>query len=57
MQIEEGLARQAKELVLEYERKMVQMKEEAEKDVRTQLKRQAAAHSDHVQDMLSVQVS
>ena len=33
------------------------IKEEVEGDVRTQLRRQAAAHNDHIQDLLNVQVS
>ena len=51
------LAKQGKELVLEHEVKMNIIKEEVERDIRSQLRRQAAAHSDHLQDMLSVQVS
>jgi mitofilin len=49
------LTKQAKEQAIEQERKMNFMKEELEKDIRSQLRRQAGAHSDHLQDMLSVQ--
>ena len=55
--MEVELAKQGKELVLEHEVKMNIIKEEVERDIRSQLRRQAAAHSDHLQDMLSVQVS
>ena len=51
------LAKQGKELVVEREARMNIIKEEVERDIRSQLRRQAAAHSDHLQDMLSVQVS
>ena len=51
------LAKQGKELVVEHEARMNIIKEEVERDIRSQLRRQAAAHSDHLQDMLSVQVS
>ena len=51
------LAKQGKELVVEHEARMNIIKEEVERDIRSQLRRQAAAHSDHLQDMLGVQVS
>ena len=35
---------------------MKQAKEDTEKEIRSQLRRQAAAHSDHIQDILDVQV-
>ena len=50
------LAKQGKELMVEHEARMNIIKEEVERDIRSQLRRQAAAHSDHLQDMLSVQV-
>merc|ERR1719445_2266668 len=53
--MESELSNQAKELALEQEKKINSLKEELEKDIRAQLKRQAGAHSDHLQDMLSVQ--
>lgn len=34
---------------------MAQLREELEGELRAQLKRQAAAHSDHLADVLSVQ--
>ena len=54
--METELSKQAKELTMEQEKKINSLKEELEKDIRAQLKRQAGAHSDHLQDMLSVQV-
>lgn len=36
-------------------RKMAELREELEGELRTQLKRQAAAHSDHLADVLHVQ--
>merc|ERR1712106_958198 len=49
------LAKQARDMVVEQDKKMEIIKEEVERDIRSQLRRQAAAHSDHLQDMLSVQ--
>lgn len=40
---------------LEQERKMSELREVMEAEMRTQLRRQAAAHTDHVQDVLKVQ--
>ena len=51
------LAKQGKELVVEHEARMNIIKEEVERDIRSQLRRQAATHSDHLQDVLCVQVS
>jgi len=51
------LERQARELELEHERKMAVFKDEAEGELRAQLRRQAAAHSDHVHDVLEVQTA
>lgn len=36
-------------------RKVAQLREELESELRAQLKRQAAAHSDHLADVLTVQ--
>ena len=54
--MEQALEKQAKDLALEHEIKMKQAKEDTEKEIRSQLRRQAAAHSDHIQDILDVQV-
>lgn len=40
---------------LEQERKLAEVREVMEAEMRTQLRRQAAAHTDHVQDVLKVQ--
>ncbi|XP_054879604.1 MICOS complex subunit MIC60 isoform X1 [Poeciliopsis prolifica] len=40
---------------LEQERKLVELREVIEAEMRTQLRRQAAAHTDHVRDVLKVQ--
>ncbi|CAJ1058395.1 MICOS complex subunit MIC60 [Xyrichtys novacula] len=40
---------------LEQERKLTELREVMEAEMRTQLRRQAAAHTDHVQDVLKVQ--
>ncbi|KAM9741092.1 MICOS complex subunit MIC60 isoform 1-T1 [Menidia menidia] len=40
---------------LEQERKMAEVREVMEAEMRTQLRRQAAAHTDHVKDVLKVQ--
>ncbi|XP_054648684.1 MICOS complex subunit MIC60 isoform X1 [Dunckerocampus dactyliophorus] len=40
---------------LEKERKLAELREVMEAEMRTQLRRQAAAHTDHVQDVLKVQ--
>merc|ERR1719154_64096 len=53
--IEAELARQEKEMLADHVRKIKIVKEELEGDIRGQLRRQAAAHSDHLQDMLGVQ--
>ena len=56
VKIEGELARQEKEMLADHVRRMSIIKEELEGDIRGQLRRQAAAHSDHLQDMLGVQV-
>jgi len=53
--LEQALEKQARDLALEHEIKMKQAKEDTEKEIRSQLRRQAAAHSDHIQDILDVQ--
>ncbi|GLD48530.1 MICOS complex subunit MIC60 [Lates japonicus] len=42
------------ECPLEQERKLSELREVMEAEMRTQLRRQAAAHTDHVQDVLKV---
>ena len=70
--IESELERQKRDLELEHERRMAAirfsetdmswikkkcvLRDEAEGEMRAQLRRQAAAHSDHLADVLSVQV-
>jgi len=49
------LDRQAREFEVEHEKKMAAIKEDGEAELRAQLKRQAAAHTDHLSDVLSVQ--
>lgn len=49
------LERQAREFEVEQEKKMAAIKEDGEAELRAQLKRQAAAHTDHLSDVLSVQ--
>jgi len=53
--IESELERQKRDLELEHERRMAAIRDEAEGEMRAQLRRQAAAHSDHLADVLSVQ--
>ncbi|XP_066960296.1 MICOS complex subunit MIC60 isoform X2 [Macrobrachium rosenbergii] len=49
------LEKQGQDLEVEYRRKVAQLREDLEGELRAQLKRQAAAHSDHLADVLSVQ--
>jgi len=49
------LERQAREMTVEHEKRMAAIKEDGESELRAQLKRQAAAHTDHLADVLSVQ--
>ncbi|RWS30713.1 MICOS complex subunit MIC60-like protein [Leptotrombidium deliense] len=49
------LARRKKELENEYQRKVNGLKEDLEVEIRTQLKRQVAAHLDHLREQLEVQ--
>ena len=50
------LEHQKRELEVDHQRRLAAIKEEAEAELRTQLRRQAAAHSDHLADVLTVQV-
>ncbi len=56
LQVDVELERQKRELELDHQRRLAAIKEEAEAELRTQLRRQAAAHSDHLADVLTVQV-
>jgi len=53
--IENELERQKRDLELEHDRRMTVIRDDAEAEIRAQLRRQAAAHSDHLADVLSVQ--
>merc|ERR550517_677626 len=53
--IESELELQKRDLELEHERRTAAIRDEAEGEMRAQLRRQAAAHSDHLADVLSVQ--
>jgi len=55
--LELELERQKRDLELEHERRMAAIRDEAEVEMRAQLRRQAAAHSDHLADVLSVQAA
>lgn len=46
---------QRRELEIESHRKLGALRDEMEKEMRTQLRRQAAAHADHINDVLEVQ--
>ena len=54
-QLDNELEKQARDLHVEHERRLAALKEEAELELRVQMKRQAAAHADHISDVLSVQ--
>merc|ERR1719284_1993292 len=54
-QLDTELEKQARELGVEHERKLAAIREEAEAELRVQMKRQAAAHADHITDVLGVQ--
>ena len=56
LQTDAELERQKRELEVEHQRRLAALREDAEAELRTQLRRQAAAHSDHLADVLSVQV-
>eukprot|EP00092_Neocalanus_flemingeri_P054071 GFUD01063666.1.p1 GENE.GFUD01063666.1~~GFUD01063666.1.p1 ORF type:complete len:1125 (-),score=395.18 GFUD01063666.1:153-3527(-) len=53
--MEGELERQARELQVVHEEKMADIQDAAEEKLRTHLKRQAAAHTDHVHDTLAIQ--
>jgi len=53
--IQSELDAQRRELEVDQHRKLVAMKEEMEKEIRTQMKRQITAHADHINDLLEVQ--
>jgi mitofilin len=53
--IQAELDAQRRELEVEYHRKLTAVRDEMEKENRTQLRRQAAAHVDHISDVLEVQ--
>eukprot|EP00092_Neocalanus_flemingeri_P062981 GFUD01076103.1.p1 GENE.GFUD01076103.1~~GFUD01076103.1.p1 ORF type:complete len:1115 (+),score=396.69 GFUD01076103.1:224-3568(+) len=53
--MEGELERQARELQVVHEVKMADIQDAAEEKLRTHLKRQAAAHTDHVHDTLAIQ--
>merc|ERR1719397_1810307 len=55
LQTRSELEQRSKELQAEYEKKVADLKLESEAELRTQLRRQAAAHSDHIADALAVQ--
>ena len=54
-QLDNELEKQARELHVEHEKRLAAVKEEAELELRVQMKRQAAAHADHITDVLAVQ--
>jgi len=53
--LREALAEQQGSLTLEKERQLAEVRKKAEEDLLAQLKRQAAAHSQHLREVLSVQ--
>jgi len=53
--LREALAEQQGALTLEKERQVAEVRKKAEEDLLAQLKRQAAAHSQHLREVLSVQ--
>jgi len=53
--LREALAEQQGTLTLEKERQVAEVRKKAEEDLLAQLKRQAAAHSQHLREVLSVQ--
>ncbi|KAB7506881.1 MICOS complex subunit Mic60 [Armadillidium nasatum] len=55
--LQSELERQRRDLGLEHRHRLQQLKDDMETELRTQLKRQAAAHSDHLADMLHLQES
>lgn len=55
VQIDEEVDRQTRELEEQHRQRLEVLREEAEAEMRAQLRRQAAAHSDHLADVVSVQ--
>ncbi len=53
--LQSELDAQRRELEVDQHRKLTAVRDEMEKEMRTQLKRQAAAHADHINDVLEVQ--
>ena len=53
--VQTELANQRRDLELEYQRRMSALRTEMENEMRSQLRRQAAAHADHIQDVVDVQ--
>jgi mitofilin len=49
------MERQKREMEVEHQKRLVAMREDAEAELRIQLRRQAAAHSDHITDVLTIQ--
>jgi mitofilin len=52
---DEELEKQAKEMKEDHEKRVSKIRKDAEEQLTSHLKRQAAAHTDHVNDMLSTQ--
>merc|ERR1712226_21315 len=55
--VQAELEAQRRLLDVEHQRKMAAIREEMENEVRSQLRRQAAAHADHVKDVIDVEKS
>ncbi|NWU43013.1 MIC60 protein, partial [Hylia prasina] len=53
--VAKALERYKKEIDLEQEKKVEEVREVMESEMRTQLRRQAAAHTDHLRDVLKIQ--
>ncbi|NXF20676.1 MIC60 protein, partial [Rhodinocichla rosea] len=53
--VAKALERHKNEIELEQERKVEEVREVMESEMRTQLRRQAAAHTDHLRDVLKIQ--
>ncbi|NXG13562.1 MIC60 protein, partial [Grallaria varia] len=53
--VAKALERHKSEIELEQERKIEEVREVMESEMRTQLRRQAAAHTDHLRDVLKIQ--
>uniref|UniRef100_A0A8C3MIR0 MICOS complex subunit MIC60 n=1 Tax=Geospiza parvula TaxID=87175 RepID=A0A8C3MIR0_GEOPR len=53
--VAKALERHKNEIELEQERKVEEVREVMENEMRTQLRRQAAAHTDHLRDVLKIQ--